>query len=243
MNSTGHPDVFKNNDELFGHNQEHFKIDPVLKWMKEQQESNDSLHRQLITLETLMKQQKKLQSNQWQTIRGRLNTLMDNGAQYEQFSDQVIQSLAKLETENKWFHKELTNEHVVNREMMAEVQNISESNQEIAHRLEGLASASKELSTQLNEQLIHQEKLSEQLINQEDTQQEVLSRLDTQEGLTEKIVRQMDYFRSILYERTNYIAEKVEESYNLTSSYMARLLANTDLPLVRLMMKEKQEDK
>lgn len=243
MNITGHPDVFKNNEGVLGHNQEHFKIDPMLEWMKEQQEAHTSLNRQLGTLEALIKQQKNVQSNQWQTVRARLNILLDNDVQQEQFSDEVIQSLAKLEVENKRLHSELANEHVANIEMMAEVQSMSEANQEIAHRLEGIAFVSKELTTQLNEQLTHQEKLSEQLTNQEDAQQEILSRLDTQEGLTEKIVRQMDYFRSILYERTNYIAEKVDDGYQLTSSYIARLLSNTELPLARFMMQEKQSDK
>ena len=58
INTNGHPDVFKNNVDIVGQNQEHYKIDPSAEWMKEQREANHSVNRQFNIMETLLKQQK-----------------------------------------------------------------------------------------------------------------------------------------------------------------------------------------
>jgi hypothetical protein len=55
--------------------------------------------------------------------------------------------------------------------------------------------------------------------------------LDKQEALTEKIYRQLNHIRSILFERTNYLAEKMDEGYKLTSSYVYNLMTGNDQPV------------
>src|SRR5699024_8950215 len=75
--------------------------------------------------------------------------------------------------------------------------------------IENDASATSELKQQMEEQLELQKQIQNQLLKQGENQKEVNDRLDNQEALTEKIVRQVDYLRSILFERTNDLTEKV----------------------------------
>lgn len=80
------------------------------------------------------------------------------------------------------------------------------------------------------------------LLSRRDKQDEVLNRLEHQEALTEKITRQIEYFRSILFERTNYLAEKIESGYHHTSSYIANLMGNSDKLPTKFIVNQKQDE-
>ncbi|CAM4078550.1 hypothetical protein [Lederbergia lenta] len=59
----------------------------------------------------------------------------------------------------------------------------------------------------------------------------------------EKVVRQIDHIRSILFERMTYLAEKVENGYRLTSSYVYKLMTGANQPFALFMANEKQKEK
>lgn len=205
INSQSHSDVFNNDGNLIEHNQSHSKIDSVTQWMQEQQEANASLHRHIGDLEILLKQQRKVQSNQLTTIRNRLKGLQDNDFQHEQFENKVTKSLARLNDKQQELHQMLEDEHVVSRES--------------------------------------REQVAKQFSQQETVHQVLINRLDSQEGVTEKMVRQLDHLRGVLYERTNFLTEKIENSYTMTTSYLAKLLTHPEQPMTHFWMKPKTEEK
>ena len=88
-----------------------------------------------------------------------------------------------------------------------------------------------------------QKQLSEKLSKQEEFQKGVLTRLDQQEALTEKIFRQINHIRSILFERTNFLAEKIDEGYKITSSYVYNLMTGSDQPITFYLMNNKKSEK
>jgi hypothetical protein len=88
-----------------------------------------------------------------------------------------------------------------------------------------------------------QKQLSEKLSKQEEYQKGVLTRLDQQEALTEKIFRQINHIRSILFERTNFLAEKIDEGYKITSSYVYNLMTGSDQPITFYLMNNKKGEK
>jgi predicted nucleic acid-binding Zn ribbon protein len=88
-----------------------------------------------------------------------------------------------------------------------------------------------------------QKQLSEKISKQEEFQMGVLNRLDQQEALTEKIFRQINHIRSILFERTNYLAEKIDEGYKITSSYVYNLMTGSDQPVTFYLMNNKNTEK
>jgi hypothetical protein len=58
--------------------------------------------------------------------------------------------------------------------------------------------------------------------------------------LTEKIIRQIDYFRATLFERTNYLAEKIDTGYNYAVSYVSKLMTNNDQLPKQFIIKQKE---
>lgn len=108
-----------------------------------------------------------------------------------------------------------------------------------------------EKQEELNQQLIQQveikqtnleKDLTEKMVKQEDYQTEILTRLDKQEALTEKIARQINHIRSILFERTNFLAGKIEDGYKLTSTYVYKLLTGSETPLSFYTVKNQKEE-
>ena len=243
INKNGHPDVFKNNADILGRNQEHYKIDPIAEWMKEHREASHSVGEQFNIMETLLKQQKNTQSNQLKSIHNRLNEIKESDFRHEKFGKDVMKSLKKVETKNEMLQRTLIHERIMNREFIGKVNEVSQSNEEIVNSMEMLTSANEEIVVKMNEQLDYQKLLSEQILKQEDIQKDVISRLDNQEGLLGKVIRQLDYLRSVLYERTNFLSGKIEGSYSMTSSYLSKLLTRSDRVSARFMLSQKQEEK
>jgi hypothetical protein len=243
INKNGHPNVYKNNADILGRNQEHFKIDPVAEWMKEQREATHSVDDQFNIMETLLKQQKNTQSNQLKSIHNRLNEIKESDFRHEKFGIVVMKSLKKVETKNEMLQRTLIHERIMNREFIGKVNEVSQSNEEIVNRMETLTSANEEMVVKMNEQLDYQKLLSEQMLKQEDVQKDVISRLDNQEGLLGKVIRQLDFLRSVLYERTNYLSDKIEGIYSMTSSYISKLLTRSNPVSARFMLNQKQEEK
>jgi vacuolar-type H+-ATPase subunit I/STV1 len=120
----------------------------------------------------------------------------------------------------------------------------------IANQLNEISS-SHQKHTEYEELIIHllktqeelQKQLSEKISKQEEFQTGVLTRLDQQEALTEKISRQLNHIRSILFERTNYLAEKIDEGYKITSSYVYNLMTGSDQPITFYLMNNKKGEK
>ena len=98
-----------------------------------------------------------------------------------------------------------------------------------------------ELIMKMDQQFELQQKMEAQVSKQENRQNEVMNRLENQEVLSEKMARQLDSLRSALYERTHYLAEKIEESYSSTSSYINKLVNGSDLSTVRYKLKRNEK--
>ncbi|WP_066064593.1 hypothetical protein [Neobacillus soli] len=113
---------------------------------------------------------------------------------------------------------------------------------DLRSKLERNEDASYQLAQQMDKQLELQMEVSEKVTKQADLQGGMLQRLDNQEALIEKISRQVNHIRSILFERTNYLATKIDDGYKVTSSYVYKLMTGSDQPLTFFLMNHKKEE-
>lgn len=112
---------------------------------------------------------------------------------------------------------------------------------DVIESLERYEGKNEELIMKMDQQMELQQKMATQIAEQENFQDEVVSRLENQEAISEKMLRQIDNFRSILYERTNYLAEKIEKGYTSTSSYIYKMMSSNKEPIVQPEIKEKEK--
>ncbi|MDF2855984.1 MAG: hypothetical protein K0Q87_1835 [Neobacillus sp.] len=145
----------------------------------------------------------------------------------QQFIDQGAVQASNWDIVNSQL-KEISNNNLLHKQSEEQ---ILEWIKVLDERNSRLQAANELLASKINEQVELQKQLSQEFTKQEEFQTEVLSRLDKQEALTEKIYRQLNHIRSILFERTNYLAEKMDEGYKLTSSYVYNLMTGNDQPV------------
>ncbi|WP_172370876.1 hypothetical protein [Sporosarcina jiandibaonis] len=112
---------------------------------------------------------------------------------------------------------------------------------DVTNLLETQSKRNAELAVKMEQQMELQRDMVQQIANQESFQQEVINRLENQEALTEKLMRKVDNFRSILYERTHFLADKIEEGYTATSTYVHELVSSTALPPLRYKLKDSEK--
>lgn len=267
INKNDHPEVFHNPGNIQESNQDFAKTDYLTVLIKGQKEAYESLLHSFYDLKNLHQQQETNQINQWNDIGNQLKKLSENHQRQEtnqinqwneignqlkdlrenhhmqkEFESHVMDWLIKLDEENNKLQGILENEGQLKQEIMEKIHSVNQSTQEIMKRLEQYEATNQDLTQKINEQLDNHQQMAEQFTKQEDIQKEVLTRLDTQEALTEKILRQINHIRSILFERTNYLAEKIESGYKITSSYVYKLMTGSDKPLTLLMMNQKEEE-
>ena len=126
---------------------------------------------------------------------------------------------------------------------MEQLSALTDENQKLQKMIENKHISDLEIVNQMKQHSLNNAELSQQIKEQKENQQEVLTRLDNQEALTEKALRQIGHLRSSLFERTNYLAEKIEDSYQLTSSYLYQLLTGADQPLGFYVYSEERKEK
>lgn len=151
----------------------------------------------------MMEAQKKVNDS----LRGSLQALEESYVKQARTQSRKIASM-------RHNLKQLNDRHIEQQEMESDV----------AKLLEKYSGKNEELSLKMEQQIELQKQMSSQISKQENFQHDVINRLEKQEALTEKMIRKIDHFRSILYERTNFLMEKIENGYHSTSDYIHNIM-------------------
>ncbi|MCM3569574.1 hypothetical protein [Neobacillus mesonae] len=239
MNKRQNPGLYKNNKSIQEPNQAYSRRDFLTEIMKEQEQANAALKHSLAELKSRTMTQEKSHLQQWNQVDQQLTELRKNNLEQKDFEQQIIQFLQTLKEKNIHFEKALEDEALIKENMLEKVNELSESLQEMKQRLEVQDKTNQQMTKQIDEQLEIQKNTA---AKQEEFQGEVLQRLDNQEALTEKMLRQLNHIRSIIFERTNFLASKIEDGYKLTSSYVYKLMTGSEQPLTFFMLNQKKEE-
>ena len=240
INSEKHPDVFKNNGQIIDSNQGFSRKNHMADLIEEQQKTNETLRQSLSELKSIYYKQSRRQNNQWKYVQSGLFNQRQLNNKHEEVKNQVLEWLEKLDEKNSTLQVSLKDEVRFKQEMKNYMDTLNHSNSEVVSKLDKFGSANEQLELKVDEQIDMQNQLSQQISKQEENQRAVLNRLENQEAMTEKILRQIDYFRATLFERTNYLAEKIDTSYNYAISYLSKFVPGTDHSLTHLLIKQRE---
>ncbi|MCM3357166.1 MAG: hypothetical protein ABS938_00880 [Psychrobacillus psychrodurans] len=241
INDSQHPGVFKNNGELKASNQVEFRSNYLSDFMLSQEATNQSVLENISRLNNSQQQYGDQQITHWNEINKRLEYLKDLNMQHEQVEKQIQTGLQKLEQQNEKLHHLITEEQLGRQRLMEHIEHLDETNHHIKVRLDSseetngvivkklddlslknvevlsnmdqMTAFQHEAITKIDEQHQFHHTIAQQMSGLEESQKGLTSRVDLQEGLLEKIMRQIDHIRFSLYERTNFIEEKMEKLY------------------------------
>ena len=149
--------------------------------------------------------------------------ILDYQSQHRQFEQEAIQTLEDLDRKHIELQKLLDNKQKVNEELVEQINLLSQSNSEIAERLDKFDADQEKLLAKMDEQIEKQDQFSYSLEEQKIAQTELVDRIEQHEGLIEKMMRQIDFLRTVIFERSHFIAEKIDKSYQLTTTYISNV--------------------
>lgn len=138
--------------------------------------------------------------------------------------------------EDKVDHGEISIE-----EMLQHMKNLLDSNQKLIEKIKQQERQNDLLSEQMSELLNKQENMKNSIESQVEEQKKMQQKIEDHEALFDKVSRQLSNLRSIIYERTHHLAEKLEDHYDFTSTYVHQLLTGKQEPLT-LVLNKKNND-
>ncbi|WP_405096735.1 hypothetical protein [Oceanobacillus sp. FSL H7-0719] len=228
FNDKTHKNMYKNQGEIEGNNQRIYVKNHISEMIKEQEKINNSLKQTLLEIKTTNDRHQHKNESKWLHIEAQLMELQQFNADYKVIEERVIDYLSKLEKDNEKIHEQLEEGKLSEQELQEELSKINSSYQIISNQLADAARENEQLSMKFDKHSNLQEELSEQLTVQVESNAEIEKRLDNQEALTEIVIRQMDHFRSLLFERTNYLSEKIEETFGYILGVLTNKQAETN---------------
>lgn len=180
-----------------------------LEMMHEREKENNLLNKRLAVLEGMNKEI--------------LETLGNEEPEYQKILEQVscqeaaTQALSRKFDKFEAFSEEAVTNFKAQEEMKAELSKKLDV-QEVFHNTvmerldQQFASFSEEAEKKIKTQEQLKEELSNKLSEQEQASKSIMERLHRQEAITEKISRQLDHLKSIVYERASHLTERFEKS-------------------------------
>jgi len=242
INKQAHPNLYKNNSQLAAPNQVESRQDFLTELMKEQQKANIALNQALAELQTRYQQQTDAQTTHWKQVDYQLIDLKNSTIRQQKFENEMVTNLHSIHEKNVQLEAMVEKETQEKETLTAQINQISKTCDSIADRLDKNEETQQQLAMQMKEQLEMQKQAAEKLTKQEEIHGGMLKRLDNQEALLDKFARQLNHIRSILFERTNYLAGKIDDGYKLTSSYVYKLMTGSEQPLTFFLMNQKKEE-
>lgn len=242
INSDRYPDVFNNKESMIEPNQVVYRTDLVTEWLSEQRRAQESLNNRLTDFEKQTRQQNHTYMNQGRMITHRFEELTKNNARHQRFEMDVLASIKKLNTKNNTIQTLLTNGRSLNMEFITQMNRLNESSKEITEQLGNFDVINEHFSKSMAAQNTNYEQLEQQIIKLENAQAALLSRFDRQEGLIEKVVRQVDHIRSVIFERSHFIVGKIEKMNKLTSSHRAKRKTGSERSIKLQKIEEEQKN-
>jgi chromosome segregation ATPase len=223
MNDGQHPGVYRSRKKLNESNQIIDRRDYLSEVLASQQKTNRSFHRAVYGLRHSQKKLETRQSNQWKELMEHLEEMQEMSDRHEELEQAVLTWLKSLELKNRKLQLVLKHEQDSKKDLVRKVEGMNQLNQDLMTRLNELSELNGRIETKVDEQTEIQKSLSGQVTRLETAQQEVVDKIDSQEGLIDKLNRQIDHIRSVLFERTNHLEGKIEHLYKTTAALFQKL--------------------
>jgi chromosome segregation ATPase len=241
INRSTHPNLFQTRKPIETQNQDYFHSDYMRDLLTNQKELQESLENALKSFKITFQKHQYSDDKRWRDINKQIQELSQSSEKHDSFMTQAREWLHVLENNNVELQKIIQSDSIVKENMKEEITRIHESNREMVGQLASYENLNEQLVTKMNELVELYQSMSTKITEQSNKQDTVIDNLEKQEAMMEKSYRQLNNLRSILYERTSYVAEKIEESYKLTSSILYKFLSGSDKPLEIMVMNHKRD--
>ena len=196
-----------------GNNQDIYVYNRASELAKAQKKYNEMMQRNIVELHEMYASHQKADDTKWGYLQNQFKAFETFGKDQETVVQEVLQQINTVEAEQRKLLQTLKMEQSTVQNSEDKWRELAEAYEKILLRLETIMKEHEIFSQKMQEQLLNQEKISKLWKVQHHKLDQLDKRIENQEAMSEKITRQLEYLRSVLFERTHYLAEKIEELY------------------------------
>ncbi|MCT1576808.1 hypothetical protein M3E13_03020 [Oceanobacillus kimchii] len=210
--------VYKSEEQLNAPNQQVFIRSHMSEVLKEQKEIQHSIVKSIRRLNRQVAGQGYDQQKNWSSITEQLEALEKGSLKHQVMERDVLHQLKALEETQQSITIQLQKESLFQKQLTNKLQDIKGSQESLQLIVESIQTTNGEFTEKFEEQNQMQHEIVRLFNEKEEETEKVHERLESQGALLEKVIRQMDHFRGVIYERTNYLSKKLESTvaYMLT---------------------------
>jgi predicted transcriptional regulator len=153
----------------------------------------------------------------------RTTPIIQNITKQDEANKILLHRLDKIEAFNHEIIKKYEKEGVVNQAIIDQLTIQDSAIQRLSKNIEQYGGQNKSLSEQIEDQNNMYEEIVSTFELQEAFHKTILERLNHQEALSQKMSRDLDSLRAVLFERISYVIEKIDDNYKQIIGYVSKL--------------------
>ncbi|MFD2445613.1 hypothetical protein ACFSO7_16760 [Bacillus sp. CGMCC 1.16607] len=226
--------VFTPKQPLPNPNQQSFRLNYLTEFLSQQINQNEAINESIDKVLSTVHQTQHTQEVKIEQILKVNKEQTEISTQFlEKFENQgkttadISNSLQELQDQNKQLSENIGKEQLINQAILDQLSFQDQQLKNTNSLLTNYVDLAMELTTQLQLQEKMVQEMDQKLQLHDVYHNTVMERLDKQEAFNEKIIRQLDFLKSLVFERVNLVIEKVENSYQSTTDYLNGLVSKT----------------
>ncbi|BAC15106.1 hypothetical protein [Oceanobacillus iheyensis HTE831] len=212
--------VYKSHEQLHAPNQQMFVRSHMSEVLEEHNNVQQSIMKSIRRLNSQMAGQGLKQQQNWNSITDQLQSLEEDSMNHKTMEQNVLDKLQILEENQQSISIQIKEEGISKQQITSHLTEMKKSQQVLQEMMDAMQITNEKYHAKVEEQNQLQQVVMQTLKEKDVEVENINERIESQEALLEKVVRQMDHFRGVMYERTNYLAKKLES----TVAYMLNKL-------------------
>lgn len=201
--------LYQNKGHIKAHQQSEFYESHVSIWMKQQQQINDLMQRSMELMQRQSRFQEERQREKWDQINVQMKQLKED-KQQEKLMEKLLAKMGQIEENQNNLKQEREKDKHFQQQVQEQMNQLMQQYRQMEEQLENITG---------------------QIENLELQAKETSQRLEEQEAITQKIVRQLDFIRSIIFERTSYVTGKMDEYFQYVKDAISPSALHRNRPL------------
>lgn len=221
MNSKKHPDLFTKEPPQTNH-QSYWRVNFLSKLLNQQQITSNSVQATLKQIQQLQKKYHLQQTTRWTEVQRQYVDLQkkfrENEKSFRSLMEHVHDIQTKTATQGSLWD-DMERKQIA---FLQQLEQIEKRNELIFQRIDRYEKEHHGLLQRLHELENLQQETFSKIAGQTERQQEIVDQLDNHGALLDKIMRQVEYIREIIFERSHFLSTKVEQGWQYVMHFFAR---------------------
>lgn len=221
-----HSKVFTPDNPMPKSNQQSFRLNYISEFVSQQLQQNDKISHSMNEIISTVNQNHQIHDQKMELIlkenqnqKNQSDVYLEKVVHQEKITEEIHSSLKDLIEQNYQLSENISNEKLMNQAILDQLSFQDQQLRNTNHQLESYVNLAQNLSEQLLQQEMILKEIDQKVQVHDVYHSTVMDRLDKQDAFNEKVLRQLEHLKTVIYERVSHVIDKIESSYQSTTDY------------------------